>query len=66
MRGGHRHYEAYFHGDVLYHPHGHSHRVYYFPVWIGGYQSYRPHAYCGDRLFAPPRLGGHFGLHFGY
>lgn len=44
-------YDSYYHGDVWYGPHRHSHRVYYFPVLVEGRWVPRAHFYCGDRAF---------------
>jgi hypothetical protein len=70
-RRDYRAYDRYFHGAFYYAPHRHHHRVYHFPVIVGGYTEYRPYAYCGDAYFAghygyAPYDGarGHFGLHF--
>jgi hypothetical protein len=66
-------YDHYFRGSAYYAPHRHSHRIYLFPVIVGGYTQYRPYAYCGDGYF-PGHYGydrydgahGHFGLHFNF
>lgn len=63
-------YDRYYRGSVYYAPHRHSHRIYLFPVIVGGYVEYRPYSYCGDAYFDSaygydgPR--GHFGLHFDF
>ena len=65
-------YDRYYRGATYYGPHRHSHRIYLFPVIVGGYTEYRPYAYCGDAYF--PGHGydrydgahGHFGLHFNF
>lgn len=44
--------EVYFDGQEFYGPHRHYHDVYSFPVLVDGVVVYRPHVYCGDRLFA--------------
>ena len=38
-------------GRAYYRPHHHYHRIYNFPVVVGGVVSYRPYDYCDDRLF---------------
>ena len=66
-------YDRYYRGSVYFGPHRHSHRIYLFPVIVGGYTEYRPYAYCGDAYF-PGHYGydrydgarGHFGLHFSF
>jgi hypothetical protein len=76
-RRSYRDYDRYFRGSVFYAPHHHHHRVYLFPVIIGGYTEYQPYAYCDD-AFYPDQYGygydgyydgyhrerGRFGLHF--
>jgi hypothetical protein len=51
-----RHLEVFFGGNVYYAPHRHLHASYAFPVWLDGAVVYQPYAYCGGRLFAPPRV----------
>jgi hypothetical protein len=63
-------YDPYYRGTVWYAPHHHPHRLYYFPVIVGGYTEYRPFAYCGGAFF-PEQYGnpgprGYFGFQFGY
>ena len=60
-------YDPWFAGQVFYAPHHHAHYVYDFPVATPYGIRYRPHAYCGDRLYddglrvnlllASPRFG---------
>ena len=38
-------------GRVYDRPHHHDHRIYSFPVVVGGVVAYRPYDYCDDRLF---------------
>jgi hypothetical protein len=45
------HYRSYYRGRSYYRPHRHDHAVYMFPVSTPYGVVYRPHAYCGDRLF---------------
>jgi len=61
-------YQPYFNGRVYYGPHRHYHSTYRFPVWVNGYEVYRPYSYCGDQIFISgavplPRLA--FGFTFG-
>jgi hypothetical protein len=63
-------YDRYYRGPVYYAPHRHQHRVYLFPVIVGGYTEYRPYAYCGDAWY-PDHYRydggrGHLSLHFGF
>ena len=46
-----RDFVAYYGGSEYYGPHRHYHEVYRFPIRLDGRVIYRPHAYCGDRLF---------------
>ena len=45
-----RHLRVFRDGHRYDRRHRHDHAVYRFPVWIDGRVSYRPYAYCGDRL----------------
>ena len=38
-------------GRAYYRPHHHYHRIYRFPVVVGGVVTYRPYYYCDDQLF---------------
>ncbi|KAB2962417.1 MAG: hypothetical protein F9K18_09840, partial [Thermoanaerobaculia bacterium] len=48
--------EIFLDGRSYYGPHRHYHDTYAFPVWVGESVVYQPYAYCGGRLFAPPRV----------
>lgn len=45
-----RDYSRWLHGRTYYHPHGHEHRIYRFPVYYGHQVRYEPFAYCGGKL----------------